>query len=381
MLRLSRSFSKLAQQVLNVDSLKYKYPWNLSQAGSIKISTVKSQHYLKAFSILASTYTKDVNILEIWLREMEKKLASEGFSYTINRDYVNLNMVGDENIRYQLMRILELMKNAETGNVKHRRIDEDIESILVRSCFEMPVLKLSQPLFTGEYFVASSLDLKESDFSQFDKNIITPSEPQEYKAAMVLVESPQDSCEISLAFKSPSFLSPDYFLFKFLSHFLSTDNSYTLDVSKQFNYLNSLFSGIPGIYSHSCKLYNGLKSSLIIHTLQTHPYSSTLAAASILKANKRACQEIILYELERTQGLILNSMLKDKPFLSSCMNRNFEVYSNKNESDFKDFVINLNEEYIVGGLSKYLKSQFPSIVVKGKIYSDNVIENIFNIKL
>lgn len=378
---LQRSFSKLAEKVLSVDSLQYKYPWTLSQIGNVKLSTIKTHQSLKALSILATTFTKDVKVLGQLLKDIDNKLKLEGLSYSIFRDFVNINLVGDEGIKEVVQEILKVMKDAQTGKVRHGKSDETVESILVRSCFELPVVKESQPLFTGEYYVATNLDIKESDFLKMDSKVLQPSELNEYKPAMVLVESPSDSCQIALAFKSPGISSPDYYLFKFFSSFLSTDQNLYLDQSKQFNYLNSLFSGIPGIYSHSLQYYTGYTTSLLIHTLNTHPFSAAFAAASTIKATKRACREIILYELERSQGNILNSILANEPIISQCLSRNFDLYSNKPVSDFKDFVINLNEEYILRALSKYFDHQFPSIVLKGQIPSDNAIENIFNIKL
>ena len=383
MLKLSRKFVTLAESVLNLECLQSKYPWQLfTSPEHYKIHYAPSDTPLHSFHLLVETNSKDLKVLNQSLSQLDSQIRFPGFSYKIHKDHITISLLGLESDILSIHKqIIPFIQSASTHDYKIRQPLEDLNSILLSSCFETTHPQAqSIPLFASPVLISTSID---------PVGLALPGKPlassapevQTYKPSMLLIESPGDSTEVCLAFRAAGYNSPEYFLFKFIEQMMTTDPFLFFDQSKQYNYLNSLLAGVPGIYAHSVKYWPGKNAGLLVHNVECHPLAASFAGAAVVKAMKRVAKEIILYEIERTQALILNSICKNCDLMERAARKNEEVFSGKSEKEFVDFLINVNEDYFCRRFAVWSEAQFPSVMVKGKLVSENVIENMFNAEI
>ena len=95
MLKLSRKFVTLAESVLNLECLQYKYPWKLfKSAENYKINYAPAETPLHCFSLLVETNSKDLKIISQSLSNLNSQIGFPGFSYTVHKDHCFPELVG-----------------------------------------------------------------------------------------------------------------------------------------------------------------------------------------------------------------------------------------------------------------------------------------------
>jgi hypothetical protein len=384
MLRLSRHFATLAETVLNLECLKSRFPWVSSDlSANIRYNQTSPSNALNYLSLLVETNSKDLGKINHSLSQLATSLDYPYFSFETNKDHIQVTLIGLESVLLEKSKkIISFLNSASNKDFKSKPINDNMDFLTFSSCFESGAPEPDHlSLFSSHYFISSTLPSNSLNFPEPSSTNPSPSGPRSYKPAMVLIESPGETCEVCLAFKSPGYSSSDYFTFKFLEALMTTDTCLFMNQSKQYNYLNSLLAGVPGVYSHKVKYWPGKNAGLLVHSLETHPLAVPFAGAAVIKAMKRVAKQVILYEIERTQALMLNQMTRAEDLLDRCKRKNEESFSGKTEQDLLDFLLNVDEEFICRRVSFWTDSQFPSVIVKGKLASENVIEDVFNLNL
>lgn len=387
MFKVFRSFS-LKNKFLYPEALQYKYPWALEKlSNGIQLSFDPSPHETSALSILSDIGLQTFPQAEICLKAFKKKLGHPGFSYKISWDTTTLNIECMKSESEFLLK--KLIENLLTADFAYT--DKDVESydlvnLSLNQCFDRKDELKRQKTQANDILQGKKLKISCQGFDDnalkvfetIPEGDVLPYKTLKYKPVMQIIETQSDDATTCIAYHGPSLKTEDSLLFFFLSELFNHDYPLYLDHSKQFNYLSSILSSIPGIYSYKCLYHPSYDSGLILHIFNTHPLSTTFAGSAITKSMKRLSKQLIPQEIARAKLKIFNTLINSQSQIEMCKKRNQDLRQGTLPGEYGDFLLNITEEYICRKISEWTTSKFPSVLLQGKVLSEGVIEGMFS---
>ena len=377
-----RKFSQAAQRF--PEALQYSKPWKCTELeNKVQVNMCDGFDLYSSLSILSDVGTRHGIDSNSYMNSLCASVNHPGLQYTISHDHtvVNLTMLRPEvtQVLSALMAFVE--KNPQPHADPAKNLDESLTGILFASCFPRKTETPQPPqLFCGENIVLSGKGLSDSEISIFSKlpqGIKAYLLPSEYGPSMQIIETPSEEVELCIAYQAPPLSQSDYHVFKFLEGFMQFTSYPYIDHSRQYNYLYSLLGSIPGVISHEVAYHAGRSSGLFVHKVKSHPLAVTFAGSAIIKSMERAAKQMIPKEMERTQKAIYSEMLRSRSGFEECQAKGYENRSGRTRRDFAEFVLNCSEDFICNRLTSWISAKIPSIIIKGKVISDNAIESMF----
>lgn len=378
-----RIFRSISQSHRYPKALQYSRVWkSLDFPNRIRVNVCESEGIDCSVSFLLGIGTQNAVQTRLYMELLKEFLQHPSFQYSClpDRTLFSLNLLKNESVQVMTDLVAYLKKNPDMNITKDP--DDYLVNLLYASCFPTQSTGSQTFLqcFTGENLIVTGKGLPIEAISPLEllpQGSKPLSPPIRHQPTMQIIENSNEDTEILIAYQAPPFSHPDYFIYKYIEHLMHYFPLPYIDTSKQYNYLYSLIGSIPGIYSHEVSYFSQAHSGMLVHLVNSNPLAATFAGAAIVKSMNRMTKEVTPKEMERAEKSIYASMLKEKSGVDQCGRRGEEVWTGKSQREIAEFVMNCTEEYLCGRIASWMSFKFPSVIIRGKVLSDNVIEGMF----